>query len=278
MNLRSLLFVPADRPDRIAKALALHADAVILDLEDSVAPASKDTARATVAACLAQTDRTRPIFVRINPLGGAPAEADLHALAGRAPDAIVLPKAEGGADVASLDARLTGAGDADCRILPIVETPASLFALGSFAGCSRRLCGLTWGAVDLGTAVQARSPQAEGGGFTAPFQLARSLTLFAAHAAGVAAIDTVYPAISDAAGLAGYVAEGARDGFGGMLAIHPSQVAVINAGFAPSAAELARAQAIVSAFEANPQAGALQLDGRMIDAPDLLRARRVLGE
>ena len=272
MRLRSLLFVPGDRPERMVKALGLGADALILDLEDSVAPAGKSAARAHVAAFLAEP-RTMPLFVRINPLDSGLADDDLAAVLPGKPDGIMLPKAEGGASLAALDARLSG----DIAILPIAtETPAAIFALGSYGGVTDRLVGLTWGAEDLPAAIGAATSREADGSYTAPYQLARSLTLFGAHAAGVAAIETVYPDFRDLDGLAAYAARGRRDGFTGMMAIHPSQVAVINAAFTPSAEERVHAQKIVDLFAANPGAGALQLDGRMVDAPHLKAAKAVL--
>ncbi|VXC69970.1 HpcH/HpaI aldolase/citrate lyase family protein [Sphingomonas sp. 8AM] len=276
MRLRSLLFVPGDRPERFDKAAASGADALILDLEDAVAPAAKATARAAVAARLRAARGDVAEFVRVNPLGTALLEEDLAALAGVSPDAIVLPKAEGGASVLDLSARLAAAGIV-APVLPIAtETPAAIFQLGSYAGCSVPLAGLTWGAEDLPAAIGAATSREEDGRFTAPYEMARSLALFAAHAAGVAAIETVYPAFRDEAGLARYAARAARDGFTGMMAIHPAQVATINAAFTPTAEQVAHARAVVAAFEAAPGAGVLQLDGRMIDAPHLVQARRVL--
>lgn len=271
-RLRSLLFVPGDRPDRMAKAAALDADALILDLEDSVTLAAKPAARAAIAAFLAEP-RHQLLFVRINPLDSGLAADDLAAVLGARPDGIVLPKAEGGASLAALDAHLAG----DMLILPIAtETPAAVFAMGSYGGVSERLCGLTWGAEDLPAAIGASTARESDGSYTAPYQLARSLTLFGAHAAGVAAIETVYPDFRDLDGLAAYAARGRRDGFTGMMAIHPSQVPVINAAFSSSAGEIARAQAIVDLFAANPGAGALSMDGRMIDAPHLKAALALL--
>ncbi|OQW80469.1 MAG: CoA ester lyase [Proteobacteria bacterium ST_bin14] len=271
-RLRSLLFVPGDRPDRMAKAAALDADALILDLEDSVTLAAKPAARAAIAAFLAEP-RHQLLFVRINPLDSGLAADDLAAVLGARPDGIVLPKAEGGASLAALDAHLAG----DMLILPIAtETPAAVFAMGSYGGVSKRLCGLTWGAEDLPAAIGASTSRESDGSYTAPYQLARSLTLFGAHAAGVAAIETVYPDFRDLDGLAVYAARGRRDGFTGMMAIHPSQVPVINAAFSPSADDIARAQAIVDLFAANPGAGALSMDGRMIDAPHLKAALALL--
>ncbi|WP_230481037.1 HpcH/HpaI aldolase/citrate lyase family protein [Sphingomonas sp. Leaf21] len=274
MRLRSLLFVPGDRPDRMAKAMTLGADALILDLEDAVAPDAKPRARDDVARFLAQPrDGAVALFVRINPVDGPLAADDLAAVLPVRPDGIVLPKAEGLVSLHALAAR----GVAHVPILPIAtETPTALFRLHEYAGSSVPLAGLTWGAEDLPAAIGATSARETDGGYTAPYQLARSLTLFGAHAAGVAAIETVYPDFRDLDGLAAYAARGRRDGFTGMMAIHPSQVPVINAAFTPSPEELARAQAIVDLFAANPGAGALQRDGRMVDAPHLKAAQALL--
>jgi citrate lyase subunit beta / citryl-CoA lyase len=275
MRLRSLLFVPGDRPDRMSKALASGADALVLDLEDSVLPGAKAEARAAVAAFLAHP-RVMPLFVRVN-AGGALMDQDLEAIVPHAPDGIMLPKAEGGQSVAGLDKRLVVLGNTDASILPIAtETPSAVFALGSYGGVSGRLCGLTWGAEDLPAATGASASRLPDGNFTAPYEMLRSLTLFGAHAAGVAAIETVYPAIADVDGLAAYAGRGRRDGFSGMLAIHPVQVPIINAAFTPSQAEIDWARAVVEAFARNPRAGAVQLNGRMLDAPHLKQARAIL--
>lgn len=274
MNLRSLLFVPGDRPERMEKALGLGADALILDLEDSVAPGGKDEARAAVAAFLAR-DRSHgvAILVRINPLNSQFVADDIALLAGHRPDGIMLPKAEGAASVRALVERL-----ANCPpVLPIAtETPAALFALGSYREVSERLMGLTWGAEDLPAAIGAAASRDEDGRLLPPYEMVRSLAMFAAHAAEVPAIESVYPDFRDADGLADYAARGARDGFTGMMAIHPSQIAPINAAFTPNAAQLAHARAVIAAFEANPGAGVLQLDGKMIDAPHLKQAKALI--
>lgn len=276
MSWRSLLFVPGDRPERMDKALATAADALILDLEDSIAPSAKPLARQSVAAFLARP-RTKPLFVRINPLDGPLAEDDLAAIRGTPPDGIMLPKAEGGAMVARLSARLDGHFPVSTMILPIAtETASALFQLGTYAGATPRLAGLTWGAEDLSAAIGAATAREADGAYAAPYQLARSLALFAAHAASVAAIETVFPDFRDTAGLSAYAARGARDGFTGMMAIHPSQVAPINAAFSPSAEALAHARRVVAAFADNPGAGALSLDGSMIDAPHLKQAQLLL--
>lgn len=270
---RSLLFVPGDRPERFAKAAASGADALILDLEDSVVAAAKDAARANVVAYLAGRP-SLPVFVRINPLDSGMLDADLRAVVGGAAFGVVLPKAEGAASLAALAERLAGT---DLKILPIVtETPRAMFHLGEYGGVTDRLIGLTWGAEDLSSAVGATTAREADGSYRPPYQFARSLTLFAAHAANVAAIETVYPDLADAAGLEAYAARGRQDGFTGMLALHPNQIAPIHAGFAPTASEIEHARAIVAHFAGNDGAGALRLDGRMIDAPHRVAAERLL--
>lgn len=277
MRLRSLLFVPGDRPERMEKAVHLGADALILDLEDSVGADRKALARAAVRAFLEISRRPIPLLVRINPTDSKFVEADLEAVLEAVPDGLVLPKAEGAISVSTLLGRLAARGAHHLPILPIAtETPAAIFQLGSYSEVADRLYGLTWGAEDLPAAIGAATSREADGQFTAPYELARSLTLFAAHAAGVAAIETVYPAIRDLDGLAAYAAKGARDGFTGMMAIHPSQVPIINEAFAPSPGAIASACAIIAAFEAAPGAGTLQLDGKMIDAPHLKQARALL--
>ena len=256
----------------MAKALASGADALILDLEDAVAGNAKPAARAAIAAFLSRP-RALPLYVRINPLDSGLAEDDLAAVLPARPDGIVLPKAEGAASLRALDVRLEG----DIAILPIAtETPGAIFALGRYGGVTDRLAGLTWGAEDLPAAIGAVTSREADGSYTPPYQLVRSLTLFGAHAAGVPAIETVYPDFRDLAGLAAYAARGARDGFAGMMAIHPAQIATINAAFTPSVEQIAEARRIVALFAAHPGAGALSLDGRMVDAPHLKAARSLL--
>jgi citrate lyase subunit beta/citryl-CoA lyase len=277
LRLRSLLFVPGDRPDRMRKALGVGADALILDLEDSVALSAKEVARREIAAFLAEAPREVALFVRVNPLDSGMTDADLDAVLPHGPSGLMLPKAEGTPSMADLDRRMRARGDEHGLILPIAtETPRAIFRLGDYAGPDDRLIGLTWGAEDLSSAVGALSARHSDGSYTPPYEIARALTLFAASAAGVAPIETVYPTIRDLEGLAAYAARGARDGFTGMMAVHPDQVAVINAAFTPSADDVARAQAVVDAFAANPGAGVLTLDGKMIDAPHLKKARALL--
>jgi citrate lyase subunit beta/citryl-CoA lyase len=257
------------------KALASGADALIIDLEDAVAPSAKADARWHVGTFL-QRHEGANLWVRINPLDSGEADKDLSAVLPHHPNGIVLPKAEGGASVAELAQRLTKRGNATAQILAIAtETPAAMFQLGTYGG-AKRLAGLTWGAEDLPAAVGASTSREEDGRFTPPYELARSLCLFGAAAAGVAPIETVYPAFQDLEGLGAYAARARRDGFTGMMAIHPAQISVINAAFTPSAAEIEHARAVVAMFESNPGAGALSLHGKMIDRPHLVQARRTL--
>ena len=273
VRLRSLLFVPGDRPERFVKAAASGADALILDLEDSVVAAGKDAARGHVAAFLGERPALS-VFVRINPLDSGQLDADLAAIPAGTGFGVVLPKAEGAADLAALAARLAGTA---LKILPIVtETPHALFRMDGYGGVTDRLVGLTWGAEDLSAAVGASTAREAGGAYRPPYELARALTLFAAHAAGVAAIETVFPDLSDTDALRAYATRGRQDGFTGMLALHPNQIAPIHAGFTPSDAEVAHARAVVAHFDGGGGAGALRLEGKMIDAPHLAAARRVL--
>jgi citrate lyase subunit beta/citryl-CoA lyase len=277
MRLRSLLFVPGDRPDRMEKALGAGADALILDLEDAVTPDQKDKAHECVANFLSHGPRPVPLFVRINPLGSNMADDDLAAIIAGKPDGIVLPKAEGGRSLMDLDQRLKALGDTHAVILPIAtETPAAIFALGSYGNVTPRLRGLTWGAEDLPASIGAATSREEDGSYTPPYETIRSLTLFGAHAAGVPAIETIYPNFRDLDGLKIYAARGLRDGFSGMMAIHPTQVEVINSAFTPSKAEIEWARRIVELFDTNPGIGALSLDGKMVDAPHLKQAKRLL--
>ena len=270
MRLRSLLFVPGDRPDRMIKAIGSGADALILDLEDSVALERKAEARDAVVEFL-HGERPIPVMVRINAVGSPYANDDLVALREAHADAIMLPKAEGAASIHALSS-WTG-----LPILPIAtETPAAIFVLGSYAEVRDRLLGLTWGAEDLPAAIGATAAREADGRYTPPIETVRALALFAAHAAGIPAIETVYPDFRDLDGLEAYAARGARDGFSGMMAIHPDQVPVINRVFTPTQAEIVAARAIVDAFAANPHSGVLAVDGKMVDAPHLIQARRVL--
>ncbi len=276
MKLRSLLFVPGDRPDRVQRAAACGADALILDLEDAVAVEAKAAARRHVAAALRQGSRPVPYLVRVNALNSPFLKDDLEAIADSHPDGLVLPKAEGAAAINELVQRMQARG-LSCPVLPIAtETPAAVFRLGEYASVATHLLGLTWGAEDLSAAIGAESARDAGGCFTAPVEMVRSLALFAAHAASVPAIETVFPEFRDLDGLAIYAQRAARDGFTSMLAIHPTQIPAIHAAFTPSPALIERSRHIVAAFANHPGAGVLQIDGAMVDAPHLKQAQRVL--
>lgn len=276
MRFRSLLFVPGDRPDRMRKAMVSGADGLILDLEDSVACDAKPSARSHVAEFIEEAGNTLPLFVRINALGRDMLAADIAAAMRGGAFGIVLPKAEGRESLSILDRALAGS---DLVILPIVtETPRALFETGHYGGVSRRLFALSWGAEDLSAALGASTARKADGSYRPTYELARSLTLVGAHAAGVPAMETIYPDIADVSGLTAYAARAREDGFSGMTAIHPSQIAPIHAAFRPSDAEVAEARRIVEAFEAGAGAGALRLDGKMIDAPHLAQAKRLLRE
>ena len=284
--MRSLLFVPGDSEKKFAKALASRADALILDLEDSVSPSAREGARETVRAAIgeARKKETRPrIYVRVNPLDSGLLEPDLDVVTPARPDGIMLPKSRGGQDVMQLSTKLavreaeSELPDGEIAILPIAtESAAALFSMGSYAGASRRLSGLTWGAEDLSADVGASANRLTDGAYTDPYRLARALALFAATAAEIAPIDTVFVNFRDAKGLKAECAAARRDGFTGKLAIHPDQVAAINEAFTPSAEAIARARAILDAFVANPGAGVLGLNGEMIDRPHIKRAERLL--
>jgi citrate lyase subunit beta/citryl-CoA lyase len=284
--LRSLLFVPGDSPRKLDKAMQAGADALIADLEDAVAPAEKDNARRITLEFLrrARTEPKRPrLFVRVNGLATGLTDADLDGVMAAAPDGIVLPKAVGGIDVSHLGTKLAvreaefGLADGGTAVIAIAtENARGLFALGTFAGASPRLAGITWGGEDLSVDVGAESNRDESGRYTEPYRLARSLTLFGATAAGIDAIDAVYTSFRDEAGLAAECRAARRDGFVAKMAIHPAQVAVINATFTPSPETLAHARAVVDAFARNPGAGVVALDGQMLDRPHLERAERLL--
>ena len=277
---RSYLFVPADSERKLSRAADAGADAVILDLEDSVAAASRPTARDLARNYVEGKEN---VWVRINPIDSADAELDLGGVMPAVPAGIVLPKPRGAEDLLLLASKLDdlekqhGIEAGTTEILSIcTERPEALFTLGSYAGASSRLRALSWGAEDLSAAVGASANRADDGNWLPPYELARSLCLFAAAAAEVAAIDTVYTDYRNDEGLADYAENARRDGFTGMLAIHPAQVDIINRAFVPTTAELERAERIVALFDENPGAGALGLDGEMIDRPHLVQAQRVL--
>jgi citrate lyase subunit beta / citryl-CoA lyase len=288
MTVRSWLFVPGDSEKKLGKAAAVGADALILDLEDSVVIPSKPRARELTTAWL---KAHRPggqgaaRWVRINALDSRMWRDDLVAVMAGTPDGIMLPKSSGPEAVQHLAAELyeleqrNGIAPGSTRILPLVsETAAAALTIAAYASASLpRLAGLTWGAEDLSAALGASRKRHDDGRWTDAFRYARTQTLLTAHARGVSAVETLHADFADEAGLK-LAAEAARaDGFTGMLAIHPAQVAVINAAFTPSEAELAEARAIVAAFAQQPDAGALQIDRRMIDRPHLKLAQRLLG-
>lgn len=279
-----LLFVPANSPRMIARAVQSGAAWVILDLEDSVAAADKEAARRGAAEALQAHSSAGPrLMVRVNALDSGLIDADLDAVAPHAPSAIMLPKAMGGDDAQHLSVKIAvreaecGLPDGSIAILPIVtEVATALFRLAGYRGATRRLMGLAWGAEDLTGDLGAQTNRLPDGGFTPPFALARNLALFAAASAGVDAVDTVFTRFRDLEGLRRECLAARRDGFVAKMAIHPDQVAVINETFTPSPDEIARAQAIVDAFAARPEAGALSLDGAMIDSAHLRWAQRIL--
>lgn len=283
--LRSMLFVPGDSERKLAKGAGSTADALILDLEDSVAAERTAVAREMVRGYLdAHPHRDeRQLWVRINPLSTPAGLLDLAAVVGGRPDGILLPKPESAADVVMLDHYLRALETRDgvplgsTNIIPIAtETAGALFTLGSYAGCSPRLVGLTWGAEDLAAVLGASTNRAPGGGFAHPYEMARALCLAAAVAAGVQPLDTVYADFRDLAGLAADAQASRHSGFLGRMAIHPDQIAVINDAYTPTAAEVAHARRVVEAFAASPGTGVVGLDGTMLDMPHLKQARRVL--
>lgn len=288
MALRSMLFVPADSERKLHKGLESRADGLIIDLEDAVAPARKLLARAAAAQYIAAQAGScaAQLYVRINPLDSGLALGDLAAVVVPGLAGVMLPKIHGAADVQrlsyyldALEAR-AGMAPGSVRIVPVAtETPAAMVSMGSFAATALpRLAGMTWGAEDLSTAIGAISNRDNDGGPLSPlYELAGAMCLCSASAAGVPAIDTLYADFRDAAGLAAACALSRRRGFKGRIAIHPDQVETINHAFSPSAQERERAQRILDAFAAQPEAGTISLDGVMLDIPHLKQAQQTLG-
>ena len=284
--MRSFLFIPGDSPKKLDKGMGSGADALLLDLEDSISPQRKAEARATTAAFLkqARTAKDRPrLYVRINGLATGLTDDDLDAVVAVHPDGIMFPKAEGGAAVMHCDAKIAareaihGLPDGALDIIAIAtETAAALFLAGTYAGSSKRLKGLTWGAEDLSVELGAEANRDRDGNFLDPYRLARSLCLAGAAAAQVQAIDTVYVDFRNEAGLRRECEEARRDGFTGKMAIHPAQVAAINDVFTPTAESIKRAEAVIAAFAADPGAGTVGIGGMMYDRPHLERARQLL--
>ena len=288
MSLRSLLFVPGDSERKLAKAQTSQADALILDLEDAVAPENIDRARAMVREYLqarraSKTGSHQQLWVRINPIQTPKALADLAAIMPGGPDGIMLPKSDSATEtitlahyLSALEAR-EGLAPESTRILPVAtETPRAMFALGSYHGASSRLFGLTWGAEDLSTAIGASTNRLLDGEYEFTYKLARSLCLLAASAAGIAAIDTLWSNFKDPEGLLADSKAARRAGFSGRIAIHPDQIDIINQAFTPDANETAFAQRVVDAFAGSGGAGTLQLDGKMLDRPHLTQAQKLL--
>jgi citrate lyase subunit beta / citryl-CoA lyase len=284
--MRSLLFVPADSAKKLDRAMASGADALIVDLEDSIALDGKARARQSAAAFLREiaASASRPyLVVRVNGLQTGLTDADLDAIVPARPDAVMLPKAEGGAAVVHADAKLAvreaiaGLPDGDVKIIALAtETAAALFLAGTYAGASARLSALTWGAEDLSAEIGAEANRDAQGRFLDPYRFARCICLAAAAAAEVPALDTVYVDFRDEAGFRRECEEARRDGFAAKMAIHPAQVPIINEVFTPTPQAVAHAQAIVDAFAANPNAGVVGIGGVMFDRPHLARAKRLL--
>jgi citrate lyase subunit beta/citryl-CoA lyase len=283
--MRSLLFVPGDSEKKLEKGFASEADVVIVDLEDSVALENKATARHVAAAFLTgRRDALAPaVYVRVNDLASGLTDDDLAALVPARPDGIMLPKSNGGSDVQQLSVKLrvheaeNGLPDGAIKILPIItETAAGVLAASTYASASTRLSGLTWGAEDLSAAIGARTARDENGRYTDVFRLARTVTILAASAAEVAAIDTVFPNFRDMAAFEAECREAERDGFTGKMAIHPAQVPAINAAFTPSVEALQHSAEVVAAFAAAGNPGVVGIGGKMYDRPHLRLAERLL--
>lgn len=279
--MRSLLFVPGDRPERFQKALAAGADAIIIDLEDSVTPANRPQARLNAAAFLRDAARSLPRWVRINPVQTADALPDLAAIAAVQPDGIVLPKARTGADLHQLDHWLEalevqhGLAQGSIKVIALItETAQAMLSASTFMQPPARVVGYTWGAEDLAAAVGASANRQADGEFEDTFRLARAQCLLAAAAAGVGAYDTTDTEFRDAAAVERRAQAARRDGFVGKLAIHPAQLAPIHSAFAPTAAEIAWARKVLELMSG--ASGAVALDGRMIDRPHVQQAERIL--
>ncbi|MFC4594713.1 HpcH/HpaI aldolase/citrate lyase family protein [Sphingobium tyrosinilyticum] len=284
MKLRSMLFVPGDSERKFAKGSAAGADALILDLEDAVAPSMKDAARAHVSGLLDGGEaRSWRFFVRANPFDTGMTFDDMAAVVKPGLDGLLIPKADGADDLLrigqELDRLESRAGMAQGTVkLAVVatETARAMFNLGSYAPPPPRLVAITWGAEDLAAAIGATDNKEPDGSWTFPYQVARAQCLFAATAAEVLPLDTLYADFRDPEGLERDCRRARRDGFVGRIAIHPDQVAVINRAFSPTPEQIAEAQAIVNAFAAAPDAGTIGIGGKMYDIPHLKAARRTL--
>jgi citrate lyase subunit beta/citryl-CoA lyase len=283
MRLRSLLFVPADSERKFAKASGIGADALILDLEDAVAPPRKALAREMVKNLLGGPPRDWAFLVRINPLGSGPTLGDIAAIVRPGLDGILIPKVNGMQDIELISNYVdvlevaNGVTPGHVKLLVVAtETPVAMIGFAGYAMPNRRLVAMTWGAEDLGAALGALNNKEADGSWTFPYQVARAQCLFAAGAAGVMALDTLYGDFRDQQGLAQSCRIARRDGFVGRIAIHPDQVATINESFTPSEEDLAHARRVVAAFAAQPDAGTLGIDGKMYDMPHLIAAKRAL--
>ncbi len=277
---RSFLFVPADSEQKMQKAGSVGADALILDLEDSVSADARPDARLMAREYLKGKDN---VWVRINPIDTDDAKADLASVMPSAPAGIVLPKPRSAKAAIELDGLLSGLeathgiDSGSTRILPLcTEHPEALFTLNSYIDATPRLAGLSWGAEDLSAAVGATSNRDQDGNWLPTYEMARSFCLLAAAASEVAAFDTVFTDYKNDEGLRRYASNARRDGFSGMLAIHPAQIESINAAFVPTTEEVQQAARIVELFDANPGAGTLGMDGKMIDRPHFVQAKRLL--
>jgi citrate lyase subunit beta / citryl-CoA lyase len=279
-----MLFVPGDSDRKFAKAAGIGADALILDLEDSVAPTMKAEARAKVAALLDdQSPREWAFFVRVNPFDTGMTFDDMAAVVKPGLDGLLIPKADGAPDIARIGEELdrleakAGMSIGTVKIAVVAtETAKAMFNLGSYTPAHSRLIALTWGAEDLAAAVGATANKQENGDWTFPYQVARTLCLFAASAAGVAPLDTLYADFRDPEGLEQDCKRARRDGFTGRIAIHPDQIAIINRCFSASPEDIAHARMIVDAFAAQPDAGTLGINGKMYDIPHLKAAQKTL--
>jgi citrate lyase subunit beta / citryl-CoA lyase len=280
MILRSLLFVPADSEKKLAKAKSAPADALILDLEDSVAPENRPKARALMREFL-KSRHSQAVWVRVNPVGSRDYGADLAETVAASPAGIVVPKVDGPEILHVVDGDLAtaehdrGLARGGLKVIPIAtETPLAVMTLMEYSNPPPRIAALTWGAEDLSAALGATANREPDGQFTFTYRMVRSLALIAAKSADVPAIETLHADFRDAKGLAYAAHMARRDGFSGMLAIHPDQVEVINAAFTPSAEDIARAERIVAAFAGGE--GVAGLDGKMLDQPHLKQARNIL--
>ena len=284
-RMRSWLFAPGDSERKMAKAHASDADMVIFDLEDAVASENKVQARALIREFLGKEDTQRDrVFVRVNPMDGPWTLDDLAAVMPGRPGGIMLPKVGSRKDVEVLDNFLSAleaangieTGSTSVLIL-VTETARSMFHCGDFAGAPR-LVGMTWGAEDLADSIGASGNTDADGNYGFTYELARSLCLLGASTAGVPAIDTIHGDFRDLDGLEKRANRVRREGFRGMLAIHPEQVDIINAAFTPGEEEISEAREIVALFEANPGVGAIGYKGGMVDRPHLSRARQLLAQ